>query len=567
LFADSVYALPRARTVPARGFVVDGDVIAGAALLSVALCIGLATASDYGLTIDEFNTNDYGPKALAWYTSGFKDRSHFETVEQFLWYYGPWAQILTAIVQSLNLASPLTIRHAVNFSIGLAGLAALIPIARLTVGRWAGPVAIALCLMTGYFYGSLFFTPIDIPFLAAMTWAVLAILLMARRGVPSWPATVAAGVLTGFAMGTRTGGIITHAYLLMAMTLCGLEIALRQGRAALKPLAQIGLRTLCTVAIAWITAIVIWPWLQVGNPFSQFRIAFVHFATIPMSFEFLHWGETLTTNALPWYYIPQQFLVRLPEGFLILLVVGLVIGVASAVMFSLATIARLREQGVSGLKTPALVLARARGPLVLIAAAAVPIGFLIVQKSTLYDGVRHIMFVIPMLAVLAAGALLRIIPLLRRFPVLAAVAASVALAHVGVTVATLVGLHPLQYVAMNSLVGGVKGAKGRFELDYWAAGATEALRQLERRLDNDKSGRFTSSPPRVFVCMTYREGVAGQLFRRNWVVAAEIDKADFIIETERWRCAENSTATLIDEVKRFDASFAWIYANNRGRGL
>jgi hypothetical protein len=60
------------------------------------LVVELATAADYGLTVDEFNADDYGPKALAWYTSGFQDRSHFETVEFSLWYYGPWFHMLTA---------------------------------------------------------------------------------------------------------------------------------------------------------------------------------------------------------------------------------------------------------------------------------------------------------------------------------------------------------------------------------------------------------------------------------------------------------------------------------------
>src|SRR6266850_855741 len=152
---------------------------------AIALVIGLATAADYGLTVDEFNTDDYGPKALAWYLSGGADRSHFTTVEEFLWYYGPWHQILTALAQALIPADPITVRHAMTFLAGIAGLAALIPLARLAVGRWAAPVAIALCLMTGYLYGSLFFTPIDIPFLAAMSWAVCAILFMARRDVPT----------------------------------------------------------------------------------------------------------------------------------------------------------------------------------------------------------------------------------------------------------------------------------------------------------------------------------------------------------------------------------------------
>ena len=137
------------------------------ALLSAVLVVGLATAPDYALTVDEFNTDDYGPKALAWYTSGFNDRSHFETVEFSLWYYGPWFHILTAYVQSFDAADRITVRHAMTFLVGLAGLAALLPLGRLVGGRWVGLTAIALFLITGYVYGSLFFTPIDVPFLAA----------------------------------------------------------------------------------------------------------------------------------------------------------------------------------------------------------------------------------------------------------------------------------------------------------------------------------------------------------------------------------------------------------------
>ena len=114
---------------------VDTDLVAGTAILAIALVIGLATAGHYGMTIDEFNTDDYGPKALAWYTSGFTDRSHFETVEFSLWYYGPWFQMLTALVQSLGLADPMTVRHAMTFLIGIIGLATLLPIARFSVGR------------------------------------------------------------------------------------------------------------------------------------------------------------------------------------------------------------------------------------------------------------------------------------------------------------------------------------------------------------------------------------------------------------------------------------------------
>ncbi len=73
-------ALGRALRSPG-GFAADAEIPATAALLGAVLFVGLATVGDYGITVDEFNVDDYGPKALAWYTSGFTDRSTFESVE------------------------------------------------------------------------------------------------------------------------------------------------------------------------------------------------------------------------------------------------------------------------------------------------------------------------------------------------------------------------------------------------------------------------------------------------------------------------------------------------------
>jgi hypothetical protein len=249
---------------------------------------------------------------------------------------------------------------------------------------------------------------------------------------------------------------------------------------------------------------------------------------------------------------------------LILLAIGALFGIEVAAVFTRGTLGRVRGD-VARLQGPALALARARGPLLVIAAATVPILFLMVQRPTLYDGVRHVMFVIPMLAVLAAGAFVQLLTRLRRFPAVVTAIAAVALLHLATTTVTLARLHPFEYAAMNSLAGGTAGAAGRFELDYWGAAGSEALRQLERRLDADTSGRFASEPPRVMVCILHRAAAAGMLFRRPWQLETEPSKADFIIETERWKCARETQATLIDEVTRLDTTFAWIYGNNRGR--
>jgi hypothetical protein len=411
--------------------------------------------------------------------------------------------------------------------------------------------------MTGYFYGSLFFTPIDVPFLAAMTWATLAILVMTRDVLPSWRATFVTGLLTGLAIATRTGGFITHAYLLGALILCAMEFFADHGRLTWRYLLQLGARFGTAVVTAWIVAIALWPWLQIGNPVTQFKIALVHFATMPMAFEFSHWGERITTDALPMTYIPAQLLARLPGMFLILLAVAFGYAVASTVIHAREATAQWRLDRGAGLRAAALPLGRARGILVICAAVALPLGFLIVQRATIYDGIRHVMFIIPMLAVLAGVGLTAVLPLLRRAPMVAAVAAG---AYVGNILVTFAALHPMEYLAMNALAGGTRGAYGNFELDYWGGAATEALRRLEQRLDYDLANRSSEGPPSILICIPWRETMVAPMLKRPWVIETDPDKADFIIETQRSRCAEGKSVVLIDEVKRVDRTFAWVYA-------
>lgn len=205
-------------------------------------------------------------------------------------------------------------------------------------------------------------------------------------------------------------------------------------------------------------------------------------------------------------------------------------------------------------------VARARAGLVVAAAVILPLAFLIIQRATVYNGIRHVLFVIPMLAVLAGAGWRALLPLLRRVPIVAAVAGG---AYAGGIVATLAALHPLEYVAMNALAGGTRGAYERFELDYWSLAATEALRRLERRVDYDTAVRSAETPPSILICIPWREPNVSAMLQRPWIVETDPDKADFIIATELWPCGRDQPVELIDEVKRFDRTFAWIYARRR----
>jgi hypothetical protein len=528
----------------------DAELLASAAVLAAVLIVGLLTIRDQGITVDEFVFDRFGPKMLDWYLSGFHQT--YSYFDPGVVYYGPWFQVLVAIVQSLTDADRFDVRHAVTFMVGLAGLAAVVPIGRIAIGRWAGFAALVLCLLTGNLYGHLFFSPYDTPFLATMTWTVLAILLMARGEMPSWGTTVCAGILIGVALATRVGGLITDVYLAAAMALLAVELLLRDGKGAWRGALLLGAHCASAVLIGWIVAFALWPWVQTSDPLGQFNLALSHFSKLDADFSIRTWGRQVLITDLPWAYVPGELLARLPEGFIALLVVAFGLGCAVCARFVSECMSGIKREGAVGLRAPLLAVARSRGLLVVAMAGTAPLAITIVIRPTLFDGIRHFLFVVPMLALLAAWALWRMAPLIRRYPIPAGAVAAAQIVPVGVT---LWMLHPLEYVATNAFAGGTRGSFERFDLDYWSAAATEAVRRLEQRLAADTTGRFAAHPPRVHVCIAWRESLVGVMFRQNWIVEADDPaKADFVIETERSNCAAGGR--VIDEVRRFDRTFA-----------
>src|SRR5205823_9864931 len=104
-------------------------------------------------------------------------------------------------------------------------------------------------------------------------------------------------------------------------------------RPARQAIPQIVLRSCVAVMLSWIVAWVLWPWLQIGNPLAQFKIAYAHFVTLTQEFEFVSWGRPVWTAALPWSYIPDQWSARLPLGFLALLALAVLLTISNSIRF------------------------------------------------------------------------------------------------------------------------------------------------------------------------------------------------------------------------------------------
>ncbi|MFN2602966.1 MAG: hypothetical protein ABR582_09455, partial [Gemmatimonadaceae bacterium] len=172
----------------------------------------------------------------------------------------------------------------------------------------------------------------------------------------------------------------------------------------------------------------------------------------------------------PWHYLPTWFVITLPEFYAVILLLG-----------AAALVARRPHRGSSD---PDI-----QSKLVFLGFSILfPIVYAIVARPVVYDGTRHFLFVVPLLAVLSGVTLAWFFaqPLSR--PIKLATAA-VLVALGAVTAADMFHLHPYEYVFFNRTYGGLPAALGHFETDYWGVSHKEGIDWL-------KSNYKPNAPPR-----------------------------------------------------------------------
>jgi hypothetical protein len=179
------------------------------------------------------------------------------------------------------------------------------------------------------------------------------------------------------------------------------------------------------------------------------------------------------------------------------------------------------------------------------------------SDGKVYDGLRHFLFVIPCLVVFSGAALEtfiagvvrynRVLGLSLTIPLLAL------LLHQGYA---MVRLHPYQYVYYNALVGGIRGADGLYEKDYWAQSYKEAVSILVHFLRERDGDRFEAHIYRVHV-----EGPkwpAQYYFPKNFRYVDDEEKADFVISYTRGEKHLKTFGMTVGAVKRFGVDLAII---------
>jgi hypothetical protein len=436
--------------------------VASAVLLGAVLAVMLATVLDYGVTTDEGTQNRYGRRLVRWYATLGGDDS--AAVQSDLFYYGGFFELVVQGVERTGLLGTYDTRHLVNALFGFAGFVAAWGLGRHLAGAAGGFLSALFLVLTPGFYGHAFANPKDVPFASLFALAAWAVLGASER-VPrlGWREGALVGAAVGLAAGVRVAAIVLYGYA-AALWLGGLWLRRREdGTTGAEPVwrsvRRLGLALLSSVAVGWAVMIALWPFAQVKpfrNPFRAWQKFSQFWDTVTVLYD----GQLLISRDAPRWYIPNLLTLTLPEFYPLAGLLG-----------AAALLVLLRRRA----DRPREAERRIFQALWVLALAAAPVAWVVLRDTPLYNGARHLLFVVPPFAVTAgvgAAVFLRR-PGWRAARATAAVALAVSLV---VTLVDMVQLHPYQYVYYNRLfAGGLPGAVGRYETDYWGASFKEGI--------------------------------------------------------------------------------------------
>ena len=288
--------------------------------------------------------------------------------------------------------------------------------------------------------------------------------------------------------------------------------------------------------------ILAWPWSALA-PLNPIR-GLLDFSEFQYHIRTLLAGQIYEMASVPRLYVPIYILIRVP---LLTLV-----GAGLALVFMMLP-RRLQPGGASPVSRPEVAI--------IALAVGFPLACQVICHGPAFTGMRHFLFVIPSIAVLAGvGLHLSISALERRRRLLAAGALAFITAWYGWNLSLLVELHPYEYLYYNRAVGGLEGASGRYATDYWVNIMPAAVAELEEYLARTEHAEVARSPRNYTVAVCGErlafENRAHQ--RLQWIRMQQWERADFFIAPTHMNCDRILDGKEVVVIKRLGVTIGVV---------
>src|SRR5438874_8264968 len=438
------------------------DDLAIIVLAAVGLIASL-TFRDYGLGWDDYTHAEYADLLLRMYGSGFKDTGALSFANLYM--YGGGFDMAAALLHKVIPLELFETRRLVGAIVGVIGLAVTWRLGRRVGGPLTGLATLLLLALCPIFYGHMFMNPKDAPFAVAMVILMMGLVRLAEEyPQPSARTILIVGLGAGLSIGSRILGGLALVYALVGFVpLFVDEIRSVGTREALHRFAHVLYVLLPGLVLGYLIMGLIWPWsiIEPDNPFRAL-VYFSHFFDKPWKEMFD--GALVSVPDMPWSYLPTLFALQLPEVLLALAIVAVV-----------GTFMSLSRKDVSARRKSILLM--------LTVAATLPLVIAMVKRPALYNGIRHFIFVIPPMTVLAGVAFSWGMNWLKEHrrswqPAALAVFAFGLL----LPLSEMLRLHPYEYTHFNHTAGTVCTADSLFMLAYWGLVVRQASDGLREEL-------------------------------------------------------------------------------------
>ena len=452
-------------------------------ILLILFGVFLLTFQHYGVTWDEPPQHAYGQMILRYYKTFFEDRSALSYAN--LYYYGGFFDSLAAAAVRLSPLGLYETRHFLNGLFGILSIIGCFSLARLLAGARAGFLALLIICFSPAYYGHMFNNPKDIPFSAFYVWSVY-YLVKFYLSMPTITKSLIfkLGISIGLTLSVRIGGLLLIAYMLLAVTFFLVPRCLKISclSFSLKSLALLAVSIFSICSISFGIMYLFWPWIHENTFMRIFQAGAImsrfHFFNGLVLFK----GQMVPATQLPPEYLCSYILIKFPEITLF--------GLSVTFIIPLLFLIKRRHENVMG---------HLRYFLVFVSIAA-PIVYALYNKSVLYDEMRHFLFIVPLVSAISGSSLSLVYDYARKARYMRYVMSGILCLYCVYQLVNMIGLHPNQYIYYNMLVGGVKGAEGKYVLDYWGNSYKEAAEELVRYLKERDGAHFAERRYRVAVC-------------------------------------------------------------------
>jgi hypothetical protein len=432
-------------------------------LSAVILLITIVLALGSGINGDDEYQNNYSSKLVSYYSTMGADTSALNIDKGKMHYYGGFFDIATGFTnKALGLevadAGYHQVRHFFNAIFGFLAMLFTALLAREIAGWRAAILTLIFMFLSPRFLGDSLMNPKDIPFATGYAIALYYMALFLKKmPAPNWK--MALGIVLGIALAiaTRAGGMLLIAFLFL---FAGVDFLLKNGFGGLfsegKKIGQYALWTIGIAAASYFLALLFWPY-ALQAPFKHPFEALGEFSKLGVKIRVLFAGENVMSDQTSWDY-PLQWIWRTIPLFTLLGFVG------SLVL----------SKKIFGRYQPLPVF-------IALFAAVFPVFYIIYKDSILHDGWRHLTFVYPTMVVMAALFFVTVEEILKENKT-GKYALYVVVGLMALEPAIFIARNSkFPYVYFNTVSGGISGAFGNYETDYWGVSVKQAVDWLEEQ--------------------------------------------------------------------------------------